>query len=518
MILLSARLATTIGWSGPITMATWYFTAAILINKVSPHFGALNTKEKRLESELRSAYASISLHSQEIAFYRGNNFERHRLKKIIFRLKKHITQTLQQRLAMGCFDSLLVKYGAVLLAYIVLGGPSLYPSAVGALIRKPPNSPPRGLVQGGDMGGEEGVEVQEIVNPGNAAKATELYVRNSSLLINLAKAVGRLVVCYTDVHKLAGNTTLLHQSHQVLVDLQCGVYKAYTENGEEVARPLKGLGQIKTSSIGEIIFKNVDIGTPNGVVLIHNLSFRLSRGDHLFVRGPNGSGKSSLFRVMGQLWSLPTGTIVKPPPGDLFYVPQRPYLPQGSLRDQVMYPSVSSTHDELTSEIDKEIKRLMEVVRLTYLVDRCPQGLDTHCHWDEVLSGGEKQRLAFARMFYHKPAYAILDEATSAMSQDAECFVYDECVKHRGITVISISHRRSLLKYHTHLLDLDGKGGYEFRALASRDRPYQADEQTGLPSQLGQLDQLTSDPHLAFFSTSSESTPACDSATQGSEV
>jgi ATP-binding cassette subfamily D (ALD) long-chain fatty acid import protein len=144
----------------------------------------------------------------------------------------------------------------------------------------------------------------------------------------------------------------------------------------------------------------------------------------------------------------------------IMFLPQRPYLSVGTLRDQVIYP-----HGEIEmrerGRRDIELKHVLEEARLGYLPDR-EGGWDTRKEWKDVLSGGEKQRMAIARLLYHEPRYAFIDEGTSAVSSDVEGLLYERC-KEKGITLITISTRASLKRYHTFNLTLGlGDDGSEW--------------------------------------------------------
>jgi ABC-type uncharacterized transport system fused permease/ATPase subunit len=226
----------------------------------------------------------------------------------------------------------------------------------------------------------------------------------------------------------------------------------------------------------QIAFNNVDVYTPTDVLLLKNLNFSIKLGESLLLTGCNGSGKSSIFRCLGGLWKIPSkGVITKPGGGqsglnkDVFYLPQKPYNVLGTLRAQMLYPAKLEDSSEISDEL---LRELLEMVDLGYLMERGPQGPndDREVDWESVLSMGEKQRLAMARMYFHKPKFAILDECTSGVSAAMERRLYESCVR-EGITCITISHRPVLEQYHDVVLNVlkDGKGGWDFR-LTQRGR------------------------------------------------
>uniref|UniRef100_A0A8C2V4M2 ATP binding cassette subfamily D member 3 n=1 Tax=Chinchilla lanigera TaxID=34839 RepID=A0A8C2V4M2_CHILA len=263
-------------------------------------------------------------------------------------------------------------------------------------------------------------------------------------------------------------TARITELMQVLKDLNQGKYERTMVSQQE-----KGVEEVQISPLipgaGEIInadniirFDHVPLATPNGDILIRDLSFEVRSGANVLICGPNGCGKSSLFRVLGELWPLFGGRLTKPERGKLFYVPQRPYMTLGTLRDQVIYPD--GKEDQKKKGIsDLVLKEYLDNVQLGHILER-EGGWDSVQDWMDVLSGGEKQRMAMARLFYHKPQFAILDECTSAVSVDVEGYIYSHCRK-VGITLFTVSHRKSLWKHHEYYLHMDGRGNYEFKQI-----------------------------------------------------
>lgn len=184
------------------------------------------------------------------------------------------------------------------------------------------------------------------------------------------------------------------------------------------------------------------------------MKFIIDKGCHTLISGPNGCGKSSLFRILGNLWPLKGGVLKKPNLRNIFYIPQRPYLPQGSLRDQIIYPH---SYDEFVKRgrKDEELVEFLKFFDIDSVRTRCSNGLDEKKDWNEMLAWGEKQMIAMVRCYYHCPKYAILDECSSAVSVDMEAKMYMKA-KEMGITLITVSHRKTVWKYHDYILRFNG--------------------------------------------------------------
>lgn len=198
----------------------------------------------------------------------------------------------------------------------------------------------------------------------------------------------------------------------------------------------------------QLSLENLTLETPNHKTLVADLSVEVPEGAGMLIVGHSGVGKSSLLRAIAGLWNKGTGLLVRPHLDKILFLPQRPYMILGTLRDQLLYPQTDRT---LT---DAELQAVLEQVNLADLAERLG-GFDTELDWDDVLSLGEQQRLAFARLLLTKPDYAILDEATSALDLKNEAELYWQ-LQESDTTYISVGHRASLLKYHDLVLELQG--------------------------------------------------------------
>ncbi|MDB9316594.1 ABC transporter ATP-binding protein/permease [Nodularia spumigena] len=214
-----------------------------------------------------------------------------------------------------------------------------------------------------------------------------------------------------------------------------------------------GMRTIDVTQASGIELRSVTLMTPNYErTLVRDLPFMLQPGEGLVIVGNSGSGKSSLLRAIAGLWNAGTGQIIRPSLSEMMFLPQRPYMVLGSLRSQLLYPNPDN------DILESKMRHVLEEVNLAELPERVG-GFDVELDWANVLSLGEQQRLAFARLLLSMPNYVILDEATSALDLANEKNLYQQ-LKAKETTLISVGHRPSLLQYHEYVLELDGSSNW----------------------------------------------------------
>ena len=202
-----------------------------------------------------------------------------------------------------------------------------------------------------------------------------------------------------------------------------------------------------------ILLQHVDLVPPGSQrTLIHDLSLEVAADQRLLVVGPSGCGKTSFLRLVSGLWSPAAGSVARPSVGDLLFIPQKPYMLLGSLREQLCYPQPPDRFS------DDQLRHVLHEACLPELVHRYPD-LDIKQDWPRLLSLGEQQRLAFARLLLNAPRFVVLDEATSALDVNTEQRLY-QLLSQRDIAFVSVGHRPTLRDYHDTVLELDGSGGW----------------------------------------------------------
>ena len=272
--------------------------------------------------------------------------------------------------------------------------------------------------------------------------------------------IGDVTQAGTAFNIILAALALIVLQFQQLTNLAAGVQRLQQLDGamaieerrlpEKAHRPasLPGDASIMTRQEAAVIaLEHVSLSTPDGSrLLVRDLSLQVAVGENLLITGPSGVGKSSLLRAIAGLWKTGAGTILTPPLDQMMFLPQRPYVITGTLREQLRYPYLEA------HPTDEGLIQVLKQVNLEMLASRW-DGLDSVQDWPQLLSPGEQQRLAWARLLLHQPAWAILDEATSALDDANEGLVYDHLAA-TTTTVISVGHRPSLIKYHQKILEI----------------------------------------------------------------
>ena len=350
----------------------------------------LNFEQLRKEADFRFSLVRIRENAEAIAFYRGEAQESHQVKQRFIEIFDNVKRLLVWELNLNVLTNAYEFIPFVLPALVV--APAIF-------------------------AGE--IEV------GKVSEAQGAFVR---VFFSLNVVVARF---------------------QALTTFGAGInrlysFAAFLEQAPDSSEPQS---VIQTIAADRLAVEHLTLETPNRQRrLVEDLSVEVPTGQGLLVMGPSGCGKSSLLRAIAGLWNAGKGMIVRPQPEQILFLPQRPYMVLGTLREQLLYPNSSL---EVT---DQQLKQVLEQVNLAHLDQRFG-GFEAQQDWADVLSLGEQQRLTFARLLLNQPKYAILDEATSALDLDNEERLYQH-LRSIGTTFLSVGHRSTLANYHQLVLEL----------------------------------------------------------------
>ena len=502
VILSTARMAENMGYGGLAVLYGYFVLSGALIKSLSPPFSEYIARTQKLEGDFRRAHSRLITHAEEVAFLGGAETERSLLDGRLRGVTSWSRFYFYLQFKQGVVDQYFIKYFASMIGWPVLAFPFLADTS--------------------DRG---------------AAQIAALYRESDTLIQSASSSIGDLMMVYKKLQRLAGFTARVVELIEAVDgdrETRAGTEKATSPETRSVTPSFlsEGVGTSgsndatdRSQTAGSIAtgddvfsFSDVTVYSPDGRLLVKDLNLVLKPGENLFVSGANGAGKTSLFRVLAGLWAPARGTVSRPAasaPGSVandrsrsfatdfgdrlrlpssvpsapflhdlnarvFYVPQRPYLAHGSLRDQVTYPEVCSARD---AAVDARVLDALRTVNLLKLVGdttihsgsgtkQDSNGLDVTKHdWADVLSGGEKQRIGLARVFFRKPVCAVLDEATSAVNPDEEALFYRELAT-IGVTAFSIAHRPELERFHHKKLTLhaDGTGGWTLEDIPTNRR------------------------------------------------
>ncbi|WP_013324777.1 ABC transporter ATP-binding protein/permease [Gloeothece verrucosa] len=357
----------------------------------------INKQELEFKAEYNYSLTHVRDHAESIAFFQGENQEA----KIIERRFKNVLDNAERRLSWERGQDIFNR---------------AYQSAIAVFsmfILTP-------------------LFIQDQIDYGEISQA-------SLACFMFSNALGQLIAEW-------GISGRLSSYIQRLAEFSDGL-KAITQEPEK-------LTTITTIEENRLAFENFTLQTPNyDKVIVENLSLSVQPGQGLLIVGPSGRGKSSLLRAIAGLWNSGTGRLIRPPLKDLLFLPQRPYIILGTLREQLLYP-------QTTREVsNKELEDILHQVNLQNLLTRVSD-FDVEAPWENILSLGEQQRLAFARVLITRPRFTILDEATSALDLSNEENLYRK-LQQTQTTFISVGHRESLFDYHQWVLELSENSGWK---------------------------------------------------------
>lgn len=389
----------------------------------------LNFWQLKREADFRFDLMRLRENAESIAFYRGELQERaqidRRFEDVYANYDKLIKKQRSLNLYQRAYSQLTLVLPVVILAQGVLSGEL-----------------------------EVGRATQAVAAFAAVLTAVTVIVDNFESLSKFVAGIGRL--------DMLAKAVALPQLHKEPVTPAASIEAS---EGKRIALNEEG---------DALTIESLTLYTPGfGRLLLQDLALELKPGNGLLITGPSGSGKSSLLRAIAGLWDHGSGTVRRLPLQSVMFLPQRPYMPVGSLRQQLLYPA-----REVEGLTDGRLAEILAEVQLPSLMERVG-GLDAMQHWEKVLSMGEQQRLSFARVLVQSPGFVILDEATSALDDANEAALYQR-LKDEGVTLISIAHRAAVVPFHSHVLCFGGDGSWTLEEmetfLADRDNDQQKAE------------------------------------------
>jgi putative ATP-binding cassette transporter len=395
---LSGAISIPLGSAGSITVPGYMVWVAILYAAVGSvlvyYVGRplilTNFRLQRSNASFRFGMSRLRENSESIAFYSGEEIERRELMQAFGSIWHYWWDLMRQTKRLNWF-SIFYRLAANIFPFLV-AAPRYFAGAI-------------------ELGG-----LMQISSAfGSVQGALSWFVSAFSSLAEWKATVDRLI--------------------------------GFADVLEEIADQKSGIA-ITPSTAGTLATQNLALDLPDGRSLLNDLDLTIAPGDKVLVSGPSGSGKTTLFRALAGLWPYGKGRVQRPEQGGTLFLPQRPYLPTGSLRQALCYPGQSADFSEA------DLEKALDTVNLPQLKGR----LDEAANWSMALSVGEQQRLAIARALLLKPKWLYLDEATAALDAENERHMYELLAKHLpDATILSIAHRPTVAQYHQRRLTIDPK-------------------------------------------------------------
>lgn len=369
---------------------------SILTHKVGHPLVSINYQQQRVEADFRFGLIRLRENAEQIAFYDGMRTEEAGAKDLFSRIRDNWWRVMKYTKR---YYFVVNFYGQIANIFpIVVASPRYFAGAISF-----------------------GTLMQIAGAFGSVSDSLSWFVNS----------YGTLVEWRATVNRLREFKRVMHQPHL-----------------KESVSPATEHGGINLHYVDEsqLVTRGLTLALPNGETLAHVRDVAIKPASRWLVRGPSGSGKSTLLRALAGLWPFGSGSIDAPVGARMMFIPQQSYLPIGTLKAALAYPATSDTFS------DDDCREALRLCRLEDYVDR----LHESAHWTRVLSPGEQQRLAAARVLLHKPDYVFLDEATSALDTENEAHVY-RVMNERlpNAAIVSVAHRESLAQFHDETLIIE---------------------------------------------------------------
>jgi len=427
------------GWVGPTSCFIFFIIGTVFNKLIMSPVVEWVVKQEQREGDFRYKHMQIRSNAESLAFLKGARLEEMKSNQKLDILLKTKQQLFRRQLGLNLAVNIFDYLGSII-SYLALAVPIF-------------------------TGRYDDVSSSEL---------SSLISQNSFVCIYLISTFSNLVDLSSSVTNLAGVThrvaeliERLHQLDDQFYNQPNQLQTVHCAEENSIKSTISAPEQEECCRLKGACFK-----APGSTQeLVKDLNVHLRPGQSIFITGSSSSGKTSLLRVLRGLWNLNAGTMTTnyaPGPRGVLFLPQKPYLTDGTLREQITFP-LSVNLQWPNGDETEQLLDYLRMMRLDSLLERVGD-LDRPVEWNwyDVLSPGEMQRLSFIRLLYHRPCVAFLDEATSALDMEMEHLLYTTAVQN-GITLVSVGHRQNLRQFHQWVLHLNGDGSWSMQPVSSHE-------------------------------------------------